>query len=184
MTTIIREGQYLYTDSRYGSYYGGFRIHEDGPCKITRSRDGSCVIGMAGTYEPDIPFDLLNDAIEESTKLLNERTPEQTLIIGDKLREFYREFDKKGMYHDYAILVCSPKGTFFMATDKSNMFVDAFYDPSQHFAIGSGSLFYTPFRNANIPIEEKFKLIYSSDEHSGGTVNRLDINSLVQVAAQ
>jgi hypothetical protein len=182
MTTIIREGQYLYTDSRYGSYYGGYRVHDDGPCKISRSRDGSCVIGMAGCYEPTIPFDLLNEAIEEAVRLLNNRTPHDTLIVGDKLREFYKGMEEKGEYHNYQILVCNPKGTFRFDVDDDNDFGDMFFPPEQHLAIGSGAVPYVPFRKADIPIEEKFRLIYSSDEHSGGNINRFDINQLVEIA--
>lgn len=183
MTTIIREGQYLYTDSRYGSYYGGYRINDDGPCKISRSRDGSCVIGMAGCYEPSIPFEMLNEAIEESVRLLNNRGPNDTLIVGDKLREFYIELEKKNEYNEYQILVCSPKGTFYFAVDEDNHFTDMYFPPEQHIAIGSGAIPYVPFRKANIPIEEKFKLIYSSDQHSGGNINRFDINQLTGVTA-
>lgn len=177
MTTIIREGRYLYTDSRYGVMFGGYRTHEDGPCKITRSKCGSCVIGMSGAYQPDIPFDILKDLIDEAVLVLREGRENKSLCI-DRLRDFYTELEKKEDSHQYTILICSPLGSYIISTDQSNIPYEMYYHPGQHIAAGSGAIAYTPFRNVNIPIEEKFKIIYETDEHSGGNINRFDISSL------
>lgn len=184
MTTIIREGRYLYTDSRYTSYYGGYRISEDGPCKVTRNEAGTALIAMAGKYEPSIPFELLTEIIDEAILLLSSESPNTRLVVANKLRDYYNDINisenDDRREHHYNILVCAEKGTFLFNAEAGD-FWEMYYPAGQHVAIGSGAISYVPFRIMDISIEEKFKNIYSSDPASGGIVNRIDIHQLNKV---
>lgn len=182
MTTIIRQGDFIYSDSRYGMYHGGFRVVNDGPTKLHLAPNGKAVIGMAGSYEASIPYDLLTRMIDAALLEL-EKYPNSSMQIAEELHEYYKakrkrdEDDDDADTHDYQLLICTLKGTFVFNCI-GDMTMDIYHNRSTPFAIGSGAMFYTPFRDLDIPIEDKFKIIYESDTNSGGIVYAFDLKQL------
>lgn len=183
MTTIIRQGDFIYSDSRYGSYYGGFPIVSDGPCKLYLAPNNKAVIGMAGAYSPAIPYDLITAMVDRAIEEL-QKYPNSNMMIAEELHEYYRKKRKEGEdtdddddTHDYQLLICTLKGTFIFNCI-GDITMDFYHNRSTQFAIGSGAMYYTPFRSVDIPIEEKFKIIYESDNNSGGTVHAFNLNQL------
>lgn len=182
MTTIIRQGDFIYSDSRYGSFYGGFPITADGPGKLYLAPNKQAVIGMAGVYAASIPYDLIARMVDRAIVEL-QKYPHSNMMIADELHEYYRnkrnaDAEKEDSQpHDYQLLICTLKGTFNFNCINDDI-ADIYHNRSTSFAIGSGAPFYTPFREVNIPIEEKFKIIYESDPNSGGSVHAFDLNQL------
>lgn len=182
MTTIIREGDFLYSDSRYSSYYGGFRTLHDGPGKMYLAPNRKAVIGMAGAYNPDIPYDLITDMVERAIEEL-QKYPNSKMRIGDNVHDFYKQRREQAKddpdfdTHDFQLLICTLKGTFIFNCF-NDITVEFYHNRTVRFGIGSGSMYYPPFRDMDIPIEEKFKLIYSSDPASGGPINVFDLKEL------
>lgn len=183
MTTIIRKGDYIYSDSRYGSYYGGFAIAEKGPSKLFISDNKDAVIGMAGEYSATIPFDLIKNMVAHAIVEL-QKYPNSNMRIADELSEYYRmkrEATKENDdtdNHTYQLLICTLKGSFVFNCINDNT-GDSYNNSHASIAIGSGSAYYVPFRNIDMPIEDLFKIIYTSDNCSGGAVNAFDLKQLM-----
>lgn len=182
MTTIIREANHVYSDSRYGKHNGSMRsVLNDGPPKLALHKSRKCVVAFAGSVPSDlVVYHALDEVIE---RIIREgvKYPDVNIYTwGDPFDAVAAKLDKEeNAIAEVSIMFFFKKFTFLLRYPGSGpVALCQLYSADDYICIGSGTMVYTGVRVTKLSIEEKFRAIYRGDTNSGGTVYRVDLNTL------
>lgn len=188
MTTIIRQGNMIYSDSCYGTPIGTERTRVFGEPKFFINRNKTIIAAICGNIPGTETADFITtqfiDAVERylsnwkthSTHQLSamlENYYTQILEIRPKLNEFYSfAFFIKDFTLQIAVKINKHTSRIRCIT----------YGTETDLTFGSGAAWWTAQKgNPELTLEDRFKYIYRLDPNSGGTVNIFDLNNLKEI---
>lgn len=189
MTTIVRSGDIVYSDSCYGAPVGTERSRVYGSPKFYLNPNKTVLVGFTGNVPSKEACDYVAGPL---VQLIEQFIPHyltgSTLNIVNHIEGFFDSYKKvrKSSYSENFILVFFTKNTTLQVniriSEKHNRVAVVHYGSRKELAFGSGAVWWLGQpTDTNKSIEEKFSTIYKLDNNSGGTINKFDLNKLKEI---
>lgn len=188
MTTVVRQGNMIYTDSCYGSPVGTERTRIYGEPKFFINKNKTFLAAICGSIPPLDVCDFITNVFSPYLErylgnYLNESINGIVSILESYFKD-YRKTLKDNRLH--FVIIFFTKNVSLQVSVRLNKHqnnVTALsYVQQQDLAFGSGAAWWIAQKdNPERSIEEKFATIYQLDVNSGGTINAFDLNNLKDI---
>lgn len=188
MTTIVRTGDIVYSDSCYGTPIGTERTRIFGEPKFFLNANKTILVGICGA----IPcLETCEFFAESFMKVLEQYFANYKALSAQQLHKFIENFYEQlferhpDLNENYTFSFFI-KGFTLQLNVKMNPMVKRVrtvtYGVEKDLAFGSGAAWWVAqLANPNLSVEERFRYIYRLDPNSGGIVNEFDLNQLKEI---
>ena len=186
MTTVIREGNMVYSDSCWGKSMGSPRVRSYGISKLFINTSKSVLIGFTGSVpESNVCSVMTTELLPMVEMYLKNWLTLDPLFIENYLSGYFKKLKKADKdYDEHFLLIFFTKDCTVWITvrvrDTAKVYLRV-YPGTTKVSFGSGSNWYVPNMDKDIPIVEKFQYIYRLDPNSGGDINAFDLNTLKEI---
>lgn len=188
MTTVVRQGNMVYTDSCYGSPVGTERTRIYGEPKFFINTNKTFLAAICGSIPPLEVCDFLttifppylerylgnylNDSINSLVSVLETYFNNYRKTLKDNRLHFVIIFFTKNVTVQLSVRI----------NNNQNKVHALSYSNQKDLAFGSGAAWWIAQKdNVERSVAEKFATIYQLDINSGGTINAFDLNNLKDI---
>lgn len=187
MTTIVRSGDTVYTDSCYGSPAGTERTRVYGEPKFFINRNKTYLAAICGSVPSIQICEFFTGSLSEHIeRYMGNYLHMSTTTLTSALESLFNGIRKTNPDYDvnFTIVFFTKDVTLQINCkhDKNRTRVTTVvYTTYKDIAFGSGAAWWIAQKDTNLSIEDKFSAIYRLDNNSGGTINVFELNQLKEI---
>lgn len=188
MTTVVRQGDTIYTDSCYGTPVGTERTRVFGNPKFFINSNKTFLTAICGNIPSGNTCQFLTGMFSERLEhYLGNYMSYSPNRLTDIVENFYRQYlDVNPSLSEFFTIIFFTKDITFQINVKANKdritVRSLTYGQHKDLAFGSGAAWWLAQKELpELSVLEKFNHIYALDINSGGTVNAFDLNQLKEI---